>query len=359
MRIKIAAIVIIFFCLFIIGIGVAWAPIFPIVKTQAQPQAPAPLPPTPATTTLIFGGDVMLSRNVGQKMEKYQDWSWPMKNIAGLLSAADLAVVNLESPFTLTGSHLVKTGSFSFNADPRAITALTSAGIDIVSLANNHITNQSVRGLKDTAKLLQDNGIGFTGAGTNETAARQPAIKELNGKKFGFLSYAYPDDYSVAATSSAGLANMDIAKMTADVNRLKQQADIVIILMHAGVEYKNTPNNQQKQFARAAIDAGADLVVGHHPHWVQTTEIYQDKPIIYSLGILVFDQMWSTETQQGALAQVVFSGRQISSIKIIPIKIIDYGQAAIATGTDKTMTLKRMGLNEETLAGVQLSALQP
>ncbi|MFA6228250.1 MAG: CapA family protein [Patescibacteria group bacterium] len=345
------------FCLLAIGIGVAWAPIFPLAKqltgaplTALPPKSDSlPAEPKQATATLIFGGDVMLSRNVGQKMAKYQDWSWPFANIAGLLADADLTVINLESPFTIGGSHLVKTGSFSFNADPQALAGLAQAGIDVVALANNHILNQGKKGVIDTQKLLTANGIAFAGAGLNESEAGRPAIKEINGIKFGFLSYAYPNDYSVAGASTPGLAGMDISKMTTAVANLKTEADLVAVLMHAGIEYVNTPNKQQVAFAHAAIDAGADLVIGHHPHWAQTVEIYNGKPIVYSLGNLIFDQMWSLETQQGALAEIKVADKQISSIKIIPIKIIDYGQAILATGTDKELTLKRMGLNNEVI----------
>jgi len=306
---------------------------------------PVIAPTAAATTTIIFGGDVMLSRVVGQKIEKYNDFSWPFKNIASRMSVADLAVVNLESPMTIGGSHLVKTGSFSFNADPRSVAGLNSAGIDLVSLANNHSLNQGSKGISDTQKILTENQIGFIGAGLNDLTARNAWIKEINQFKFGFLAYAYPDDYSVATTNTPGIANMDIAKMKADIAKLKKQADIVIILMHAGTEYKNVANSQQKEFAHVAIDAGADLVVGHHPHWVQNIEKYNNKPIIYSLGNLVFDQMWSKETQDGALAEVTWTDKKIDSIEMIPIRIKDYGQPMIiADNFEKNVILERMGL---------------
>jgi poly-gamma-glutamate synthesis protein (capsule biosynthesis protein) len=161
------------------------------------------------------------------------------------------------------------------------------------------------------------------------------------------LSYAYPNDYSVAGTSTLGLAGMDINKMTTAVTELKTEVDLVAILIHAGAEYTNKPNKQQIAFAHAAIDAGADLVIGHHPHWVQITEIYNGRPILYSLGNLIFDQMWSLETQQGALAEITVTDKQLDSIRIIPIKIIDYGQATLATGTEKELILNRLGLDNE------------
>ena len=311
----------------------------PAVWPNASPQAPEI-----ATTTIIFGGDVMLSRNVNQQSAKYGDWAWPLKKIASTTAAADLFVINLESPFTIGGNHLVKTGSFSFNADPRSLEALTLSGVDVVSLANNHTTNQGKKGISDTQKLLAENNIAYGGAGLNEAEARLPVIREINGVKFGFLAYAYPDDYSLAGASNFGLAGMDIDKMTTDVSRLKQQTDIIIIIMHAGYEYTTVPNRQQKNFAQTAIDAGADLVVGHHPHWAQTTEVYKGKPILYSLGNLVFDQMWSKETGEGALAKVLVTDKKITSVEIIPIIIKDYGQAEIADDQAKTSILKQMAL---------------
>lgn len=304
--------------------------------------------PKPAITTLMFGGDVMLSRNVNQQSIKY-GWGWPLKSIASTTATADLFAINLESPFTIGGSHLVKTGSFSFKADPQSLSTLILAGVDLIALANNHTINQGRPGISDTQKLLTENNIAFAGAGLNETEARAPAVKEINGAKFGFLSYAYPDDYSVADASTFGIADMDVDKMTIDVSRLKQQVDLVVVMMHAGYEYTNSPNRQQKDFAHAAIEAGADLVIGHHPHWVQTTEIYNGRPILYSLGNLVFDQMWSKETAEGALAKVIVDNKKITSIEIIPIIIKDYGRAEFADSQTKQAILKRMGLKNEWL----------
>lgn len=299
------------------------------------------------TTTLMFGGDVMLSRVVNQKSIKYNNWAWPFARVSSTLAANDLTIINLESPFTISNNHLVKTGSFSFNADPKSIAGLTAAGIDVVSLANNHTINQGKKGIADTQKLLASSSIDFTGAGLNEVQARTPAIKEINGVKIGFLAYAYPDDYSIAGKSTAGLANMDISKLKNDIAELKTQVDLIVIMMHAGIEYTNQPNAQQKLFAHTAIEAGADLVIGHHPHWVQVTEIYQGKPILYSLGNLIFDQMWSKETTEGALAQVIINDKKIETIKIIPIVIKDYGQAEVATGQIRNDILKRMKLASE------------
>ena len=300
--------------------------------------------PNTVTTTLIFGGDVMLSRTVNRKSKAYTDYTWPMSQIASTTALADLFIINLESPFTNGGNYNVPTGSFSFNADPNSLEALLISGVDVVSLANNHTINQGKKGIEDTIKLLTENDIAFTGTGLNEAQARQPAIVEKNGLTFGFLGYAYPNDYSVATEKRHGIANMDSKKMIADVAILKTKVDVVIVMIHAGHEYVNRPNQQQITFAKSAIDAGADIIIGHHPHWVQNIEIYNNKPILYSLGNLVFDQIWSKETQEGALAEVTFKDKEIEKIKIIPTIIKDYGQVELADKIISERVLKRMGL---------------
>jgi poly-gamma-glutamate synthesis protein (capsule biosynthesis protein) len=295
--------------------------------------------------SLIFGGDVMLSRQVNTKMEKYHDYVWPFAKIASTTSAADLAIINLESPFLKdTAFYQVLSGSFSFKVNPLAVQGLTAAGIDLVSLANNHILNQGSRGISDTREILTKNNIKFVGAGQNDTEARQPEIFIIKNTRFAFLSYAYPEDNSVATKDSPGIANMDIEKMTSDIKNLKnnKQTDVIIVLMHAGAEYTTSPNWQQKDFARAAIDAGADIVVGHHPHWPQNFEFYKDKPIIYSLGNLVFDQMWSKETSEGLLLKMTWQN-DLKELELIPIKISDYGQAEILpAGAERDNILKKI-----------------
>lgn len=297
--------------------------------------------------TLLFGGDVMLSRHVNDKMEKYQDYSWPFLKIADYLNSADLTIINLESPFVEAKNYFVPTGSFMFKANPAAIAGLTKAGIDLAVLANNHILNQGAGGIQETQKILAEAGIKTIGAGETAEAAHAPAVLNAGGNKFGFLSYAYPNDNSVATTDRAGIAGMDLNKMADDIKLLKTKADVIIVIMHAGEEYTAKPNKQQIAFAHAAIDNGADLVIGHHPHWPQTWEYYQDKPIIYSLGNLIFDQMWSAETGRGLTVELSWDhGWQ--EIRFVPIKIRDYGQAEILEdGPEKDALFKSLGIPED------------
>jgi len=297
-----------------------------------------------APVTIMFGGDVMLSRQVNAQMTKNEDYSWPFVKIADFLSAADLTIINLESPFIIAENYSVPTGSFSFQADPQAIIGLTKSGIDLVTLANNHILNQGAQGLEETKNILTAEQIKSIGAGQNSEIAWRPEIFTIKDQKFAFLAYAYPNDNSVATTDQPGIANMDIEKMITDVKKLKQENDTVIVTMHAGEEYTTKPNEQQITFAHQAIEAGADLVIGHHPHWPQIWEIYQDKPIIYSLGNLVFDQMWSKETSQGLLAKLTWQGGW-QEIEFIPINIRNYGQAEVMSNeSEKAILFKKLNI---------------
>ena len=281
--------------------------------------------PKPAIT-LLFGGDVMLSRTVNAKMAAYNDYAWPLKLLAPTLKEADLSIINLESPFLKNANYQVPSGSFSFRANPLALESLLISGVDVVALANNHILNAGQKGIEDTIDLLTTNKIATVGAGLNEEAARAATLITVNDWRIAFLAYAYPNDYSVATVKRSGIAYMDHKNLVVDIKQVRDQVDLLIIIMHAGEEYTTLPNAQQKSFAHEAIDLGADAVIGHHPHWPQSWEVYKEKPIFYSLGNLVFDQMWSEQTRHGLLLRLVFQEDLSGQAELIPVIINDYGQ---------------------------------
>ncbi len=264
------------------------------------------------TTTLVFGGDVMLGRSVNTRMIKYRDFSWPFRKIANLLSTADLTIVNLESPFN-SDCQPTDTGMF-FCADPRSVDGLILAGIDIVNLANNHISNQGKEGFDFTLSLLNQNKITPIGLG-------KLVIKDVRKTKVAFLGFNDTPPYFTEVAMSWPI------NISGQIAYAKSQANIVVASFHWGNEYRQRTSHQV-ELARLAIDSGADVVIGHHPHWVQEVEIYKEKPIYYSLGNLVFDQMWSEETRKGLLVKLVFSGNTLVNQEQTPIKIFDYGQPA-------------------------------
>lgn len=292
--------------------------------------------------SIIFVGDVMLSRNVDAKIKKYKDYNYPYKNVKDYLQTGDIVFGNLET--ALTPGKAIQTNQMTFRADPENALALKENGFDILSLANNHTPNFGEKGLKDTINSLEKADIKYVGAG-NDSLAKAPATSTINGLKFAFLAYNSPD--VVPSTYQAGATRygtnfIDITKMQEAVKKSKTDSDFVIVSMHAGVEYKNTPNQYQTTFARKAIDAGADLVVGHHPHVIQTVEKYKNKYIIYSLGNFIFDQMWSQNTKEGVMAKITFDKSGIINTEFKPIIIYDYSQPKIVDGKDAERIMKKL-----------------
>lgn len=284
----------------------------PAAKAQDAAEVPPPI------NRLVFGGDVMLSRHVAAKMATAKDPSLPFRKIAPFFADADIAFVNLESPFS--DKALPPTRGLVFLTPPKAIEGLELAGIDIVSTANNHTRDQREYGLLYTLDWLGKHGISATGTGADETAAREGAILERKGVKFGFLAYTYDQRNGNHKTDDPRVNGLDILRLREDVAAIRKRANVTIVSMHAGVEYAKQPNDAQRQFARAAIDAGALLVIGHHPHVVQPCEEYRTGVICYSLGNLVFDQV-APGTNDGLLAEVEFKGFSLRSLKTHRVRI--------------------------------------
>lgn len=290
---------------------------------------------TSPKVTLIAVGDIMLSRDVASTMKRHNDYKYPFLKTADLLKTADITFGNLEC--AITPGKIIETNEMIFRADPQSVEGLNYAGFDILSLANNHTMNFGKEGIENTFKYLNESNIKFVGAGNNLKEAFEPKIFEVNGLKIAFLAYA--DNYLVPASYQAtenkpGIAFMNISKMQEDVKATKEKANFVIVSMHAGVEYSKEPNKNQINFAYNAIDAGADLVIGHHPHMVQKVEKYKNKYILYSLGNFVFDQMWSMETREGIIAKITFDKNGIKDIEFVPVLIENYSQPKILDEKD-------------------------
>lgn len=278
-----------------------------------------PIMATPESFTLLFGGDVMLGRSVNTRIIKYADFSWPFQKVFSLLSEADLTMVNLESPFR-SGCKPTDSGMV-FCADPRSVEGLKTAGIDIVNLANNHINNQGIDGIDETINILNKNNIAFVGA---DPRVRLDLTKIFTIKNTRIAFLGFTD----IASGAKEISNASPDNIKNQISEAKKDADLVIATFHWGNEYSRRSLHQQ-ELARIAIDAGADVIIGHHPHWVQEIEEYRGKPIYYSLGNLVFDQMWSEETRKGLLVKLTFSGPKLMKQEQFPVKIFDYGQPTL------------------------------
>lgn len=298
---------------------------------------------TVTTVTLVAVGDIMPGRTVEQKILKHNDWTYPFKETYQVTTTGDIVFGNLESP--LIEGPIVQAGGMVFRASPKSVEGLTFGGFNILSLANNHMKNQGTEGIQKTIEYLDNAGIKHTGAGLTETMAREPAVVEKKGVKFGFLAYVdssfTPDSYEATASRS-GSPFLNEQKLIEDITNLKDNADVIIISMHAGAEYSIEPNQKQISFARTAIDNGASLVIGHHPHVVQPIERYKDGYIFYSLGNFIFDQMWSERTRESVIAIITFKNTELDNIELIPIKIYDYCQPRVLSNSDGQYIIDRM-----------------
>jgi poly-gamma-glutamate capsule biosynthesis protein CapA/YwtB (metallophosphatase superfamily) len=247
--------------------------------------APTPVPPS-RRVTINAVGDIMLARDLTTMMDTYGSAA-PYAAVQDLLADADLTIANMEGTFTERGVPQVK--AYTFRTPPRHAAGLRAAGIDIVSLGNNHAADYGRDGVFDTVAALDAAGVRHTGAGMNETEARSPVLTEVNGLKIAFLSYNAILEATFAGPNNAGVAYGSEANVRYDVTYWKQRSDVVIVALHAGTEYTDAPNATQIAVAHAAVDAGASLVLGHHPHVMQGWSNYNDGVIVYSLGNFVFD----------------------------------------------------------------------
>jgi hypothetical protein len=242
------------------------------------------------------------------------------------LKNADLTLANFENPVLENATY--HPDATTFNGDLRLLPLLNQAGIDGVTLGNNHIMDAGVPGLVETLEHLDDADISHAGAGMNLDATRKPMTFDVGGMKVGVLSYQGVPSYEWAwATDTlAGTAPLQEDVMKEDIQRLRPEVDFIIVMPHWGIEYTTPPEPEQVELAHAAMDAGADLVVGDHAHWAKGIEIYQDKPIFYGTGNFLFDQSWSEATSTGIFADVILYEDRAIQARPVPFIILDRSQ---------------------------------
>jgi poly-gamma-glutamate synthesis protein (capsule biosynthesis protein) len=251
------------------------------------------------------------------------DSAKPFRKIAPLTAAADITFVNLESPFSDSGPYYER--GLIFHAAPETIAGLKLAGVSIASTANNHSRDCGPHGVEFTISWLRSHGIEPLGSSESEEITHRGVILVRNGIRFGFLGYTFDQQNGNWRDLDARIAMADPAALCRDVTALRKRADVVIVSMHNGVEYVDKPTPAQIAFAHAAIDAGATLVIGHHPHVIQPEENYRQGLIFYSLGNAVFDQYQREATQHGEIVEVSFLGKKILAVHVMRVKITPSG----------------------------------
>jgi poly-gamma-glutamate synthesis protein (capsule biosynthesis protein) len=272
------------------------------------------------TSTIYFVGDIMLSRAVGSTTARLGDYRFPFLKVANELGKADITFGNLEGPISDRGEN--KGSIYSFRADSRMVEGLKYAGFDVMSVANNHIWDYGVEALLDTVDILNKAGIKTVGAGKDITEANASAEILSKGTKVAFLGYTdlYPESL-VAGKDYPGISDFSEGKIIEDIKKAKLTSHLVVVSIHWGEEYQTESNDSQKNLARKMVEAGASLVIGHHPHVPQEWEQYKDGWIFYSLGNFIFDQTQSVETMRGMAVRAVVKGNKVVSLETIPVQI--------------------------------------
>ncbi len=342
-------------------------------KQQSTIKQESNLTPTPeikykeTSVTFLAVGDIMMSRGVNSVITRTNNPLHPFKSLAQLLESTDFNFGNLESP--ISGSESAgPMHSLVFNTPIRNIEGLKKYNFKVLNLANNHALDQRPKGLYNTQKVLTENNITYLGVGEDLDQAWEPKIITINGLKIGFLGASYASVNDGGVTKNNLVARIeDTEHLKSSITKLKTMADFILVTMHAGIEYTRTPHQPQIDFAHTAIDCGADIVIGAHPHWVQTIEKYKGKYIFYSLGNFIFDQEWSKDTKEGLTVKISLQGYQaldetnsnlsvnkkpatkISKIELIPIIIENYSTPRQATEIETNNILAKISLTDSIL----------
>jgi poly-gamma-glutamate synthesis protein (capsule biosynthesis protein) len=267
--------------------------------------------------------------------------------------STDFNFGNLEVP--ISGNNNVVGKGLVFNMHTRDIAGLKAYNFKVLNLANNHALDQGINGLRQTQRFLDEHGFTYLGVGDNLEQAWQPKTITVKDVKIGFVGASY------ASVNDGGVARNDYVARIEDKDRLKsaidrlraEGADFIVATMHAGVEYQRRPHQPQIDFAKSAIDFGADIVIGAHPHWAQIFETYKGKYIFYSLGNFIFDQEWSRDTKEGLALKITLYNRKSSAqpasasrveqIELIPVVIENYSTPRPATEAEAQQILKKIG----------------
>ncbi len=287
--------------------------------------------------TLIATGDVIPARYTDVTIRNLgDDFLYPVAATKEITSNGDLTVVNLEAPL-VEGCPYHDSGLI-FCGRPGFVLALQAAGVDVATLENNHIANYGEDGVVETVGHLEAGGIRWADRDS-------PAIFAVRGLKFGFLAFngvEYP---------------LDREAMAAQIKALRPKVDVLVVAVHWGNEYVSLPqavppvaNDDPVEIGHLAIDAGADLIIGNHPHWVQAVEVYKGKFIAYAHGNFIFDQMWSYETRVGVIGKYTFYDDALIGMEYIPTIIENYAQPRPLEGAERQAVLDGMEAASEELA---------
>ncbi len=274
-----------------------------------------------AQISFIAVGDVLLDRGVRESIEKNNSIKYPFEKVKHIINPNDIAFYNLECPITSVDKEYPLLKRNSFRADPEFTQGLVWGGFNLASLANNHTIDWGKDGLMETIRNLLDNNIATVGAASNQVDAFKPIIYHKDGIYVAFFAVL---DFLLEATTFLDYepypAYGNLKHLINEIKKYSKLVDNIVVSFHWGEEHKNFPNNRQIDVARSVIDAGADLILGHHPHVLQGIETYKGKLICYSLGSFIFDGRTDNENETFAF-QCDFTKNGIENPRLVPVVI--------------------------------------
>ncbi len=300
--------------------------------------------------TLALTGDVMLGRLVAPLLEA-EGPRFPWGDVLPLLVGADLAIVNLECVIARGGRPWARWPKvFHFRAGLVGLAALAEAGVDLVTLANNHVLDYEEEALLEMLGHLAAQGIAYAGAGRNRAEAERPALLEAKGIRVGVLACTDNEPGWAATETTPGINYLPVTTDEAEFARVRRGiadlrgrgADLVVFTNHWGPNMRLRPSAGFKRFARAVMEAGADAYVGHSAHVLQGVEMYAGRPIFYDLGDFVDDYAVDPDLRNdlSALVLLTASKRGVERIELVPVAI-DFGRVQLATGPEFAFIAER------------------
>lgn len=288
-------------------------------------------------------GDLMMGSWVVSVLER-KGAGYPFDSTRTVIERADIAIANLEAPFTRE-SEAFPDKKYTFKVPPRYAEGVSGSGFDVVNLANNHMLDYGCRGLKTTLETLSAHSIAAVGAGPHRSAACAPVYLERQGMTIAFFgfSFTFPREFW-ARPARCGTCHPGESLMQDLIGEAREKADLVVVSFHWGQEKRTTPKPYQIYFAQRAIDSGADLVLGHHPHVLQGLQWYRGKLIAYSLGNYAFGS-YSETARTSMILEVNLAPEHTLYGRVIPISVynqqVDF-QPRILRGAERYQVIQQL-----------------
>ncbi|AAM26220.1 MULTISPECIES: capsular polyglutamate synthetase CapA [Bacillus] len=297
--------------------------------------------------TMTMVGDIMMGRHVKEIVNRYGT-DYVFRHVSPYLKNSDYVSGNFEHPVLLEDKKNYQKAdkNIHLSAKEETVKAVKEAGFTVLNLANNHMTDYGAKGTKDTIKAFKEADLDYVGAGENFKDVKNIVYQNVNGVRVATLGFT--DAFvagAIATKEQPGSLSMNPDVLLKQISKAKDpkkgNADLVVVNTHWGEEYDNKPSPRQEALAKAMVDAGADIIVGHHPHVLQSFDVYKQGIIFYSLGNFVFDQGW-TRTKDSALVQYHLRDNGTAILDVVPLNIQEGSPKPVTSALDKNRVYRQL-----------------